>query len=493
MKKRALNRLASTPWPIRRSSIPDALRVLLMEDDHGDGHEVEPVEPDHAGQVAILPFHGIVLQHPDQGWGRAVYTEWWGQTFDELVADPNISAIVATFDSPGGIVYGVQELADKVFEARGSKPMVAVANSQAASAALWIATAFPELYVTPGGEVGSHGVWTMHEDISGMLEEWGVNITLISAGEHKVEGNPFEPLDDEARAELQRGVDEVFETFTAALARNRGVSTEKVLSDFGQGRMFSASRAVEVGLADGVRTVDSVVLELSGGIAPPAPEPEPVDDDEPALEPRAAADGAAESRNLAAAMGAEVRAVADGGEEVLEGTGLRYGSLSRDMGGWQEVFEDGAFAESIAQDDLRVIWQHDPKCVFGRVRAGTARIWEEGGIQYRATPPEAQWARDAMASIRRGDVDQNSFRFIARKQRWERRDGIDTRVILEATLIEVGPQTNPAYEDTSVAVTGLAAWQESPTRAAAIAEEQAAAAASREIYERRGRLHEMTL
>lgn len=488
--KHKLNRLLTTaPWPIRRTSIPEAVRILMMDGDGEAEREPEPIEPQEAGRVAILPFHGVVLQHPGQGYGGVVYTEWWGQVFDELVADPDVTAIVATFDSPGGIVYGVQELADKIFAARGLKPMVAVANSQAASAALWVATAFPELNVTPGGEIGSHGVWTMHEDISGMLEEWGINITLISAGEHKVEGNPFEPLDDEARAELQRGVDEVFEAFTAALARNRGVSTDTVLSDFGQGRMFSAARAVAAGLADGVRTLDDIVMELSGGIAPEPPEVDPRDDE---AEDRAASTGV-ESRNLSAALGSEARAVTEADGERLEGVGLRYGSLSRDMGGWQEVFEEGAFAESIARDDTRVIWQHDPKCVFGRVRAGTARIWEDGGVQYSATPPDAQWARDAMASIRRGDVDQNSFRFIAEQQRWERRDGVDTRVISKATLIEVGPQTNPAYEDTTVAVAGLAAWKDSPVRAAALAEEEAAAAPGREIYERRQRLREMTL
>lgn len=149
----------------------------------------------------------------------------------------------------------------------------------------------------------------------------------------------------------------------------------------------------------------------------------------------------------------EVRAAGEEGK--LQGVGLRYGSLSVDMGNWRELFESGAFDESLKEDDIRVIWQHDNRYVFGRVRADTARIWsDDEALQYEATPPDAGWARDAMESIRRGDVNQNSFGFTVPEGGDEimEQDGGIVRVVKRARLVEIGPQTRPAYTDTEVIV-----------------------------------------
>ena len=148
-------------------------------------------------------------------------------------------------------------------------------------------------------------------------------------------------------------------------------------------------------------------------------------------------------------------------DKEVVGTALRYNSWSRDLGGFRERFAPGAFAESLAQDDTRVVWQHDNKYVFGRVQAKTATIYEDAdGLHYRATPPDAQWAKDATESIRRGDVTQNSFSFSIpeprdKNQHWEKRDGMVWRTVLKGSLNEVGPQTNPAYTDTTVAMRSM--------------------------------------
>jgi uncharacterized protein len=157
----------------------------------------------------------------------------------------------------------------------------------------------------------------------------------------------------------------------------------------------------------------------------------------------------------------EVRAEGDEGP-VLSGVAVNFGSLSLDLGGFREEFAPGAFADTLESDDIRVVWQHDNSFVFGRVRAGTARVWEDdGALRYTATPPEAQWAKDAMESIKRGDVDQNSFAFMAVDEKWEKRDSEMVRIVTRAKLFEVGPQTMPAYPDTSVAVRSMEQWRDS--------------------------------
>lgn len=150
-----------------------------------------------------------------------------------------------------------------------------------------------------------------------------------------------------------------------------------------------------------------------------------------------------------------VRENKDGTMPTIEGVAVKWGSLSEDLGGWRERFIQGAFRDSLGVDDVRVVWQHDTAKVFGRMRKNTAEIWEDDvGLRFSAEPPDAQWARDAIEAIRREDVSQNSFRF------WiEDRDtdmqfleerGQLVREVLKARLVEVGPQTLPAYPDTEV-------------------------------------------
>ena len=87
--------------------------------------------------------------------------------------------------------------------------------------------------------------------------------TLVSAGKFKVEGNPFEPLADEARGELQARVERVYADFVSAVARGRGVSAEAVRSGYGQGRVAGAKQAVALGLADRVDTLEGTIARLS--------------------------------------------------------------------------------------------------------------------------------------------------------------------------------------------------------------------------------------
>jgi ClpP class serine protease len=110
-----------------------------------------------------------------------------------MLADDSINKIVLDIDSPGGSSYGVAELFNEIYGARGQKPIVAIANSLAASAAYWIGSAADRFLVTPGGLVGSIGVYSVHQDISKMAEKAGVKTTFISAGKHKVEGTSSSP------------------------------------------------------------------------------------------------------------------------------------------------------------------------------------------------------------------------------------------------------------------------------------------------------------
>ncbi len=215
--------------------------------------------PKVQGRIAIVPVHGVLTKRG--GW-FGTSTDAVGRAVSEAAQSSHIVGIVLDVDSPGGSSMGTPEMSDVIFAAREAKPIVAVANPMAASAGIWAASSASKLFVTPSGEAGSVGVWSMHVDYSKLLENEGIEVNFISAGKYKVEGNPYEPLTDEARAEFQRSVDEVHSQFVGAMARNRGVSRMQVRSDFGEGRMLESDRAVAAGMADGVRTLDSVLSSM---------------------------------------------------------------------------------------------------------------------------------------------------------------------------------------------------------------------------------------
>lgn len=219
------------------------------------------------GNVAVLPLHGLISHRiymvDDISGDGGTSTERFTRDFQRAMSDTNVGAVVLDVDSPGGSVHGVEELGDVIFSARGQKPVVAVANAWAASAAYWLASQADELVVTPSGEVGSIGVIAAHDDLSARAEQMGIKRTFVTAGRFKAEGNEFEPLADEARDYLQQRVNDYYAAFTKAVARGRGVKQSVVESErFGEGRMVGAQAAVAAGMADRVGTLQGEIDRL---------------------------------------------------------------------------------------------------------------------------------------------------------------------------------------------------------------------------------------
>jgi signal peptide peptidase SppA len=169
---------------------------------------------------------------------------------------------VLDIDSPGGSIAGITELAAEIRSARGAKPIVAVANTLAASAAYWLGSQADQFVVTPSGHVGSIGVYAVHQDVSKMLDEAGVKMTIVSAGPHKTEGNEFEPLTDEARAEIQARVDASYDQFVEDVAAGRNVPVATVRADFGGGRVLTARDALKAGMVDRVETLAQTIQRV---------------------------------------------------------------------------------------------------------------------------------------------------------------------------------------------------------------------------------------
>lgn len=269
-----------TPWAI----LPERLAIILdLMNFRAQGGRLtteqitervgaaRPAISQRAGAIAVLPLFGLISQRMNMmtATSGGTSTEMFGKQFSQAMADPQVGAIVIDVDSPGGTVQGVDELADQIFAARGRKPVVAVANSLAASAAYWIATAADEIVVTPSGEVGSIGVMAAHQDQSKCDEAMGVKTTLISAGKFKTEGNPFEPLTAEARDYTQARVNDYYQMFVKAVARDRGVGIDAVRNGFGEGRVVGAKQALSLGMADRIGTLDETLARMARELKQP--------------------------------------------------------------------------------------------------------------------------------------------------------------------------------------------------------------------------------
>jgi signal peptide peptidase SppA len=218
------------------------------------------------GSVAVIPIYGVLSQRLNlmSALSGGTSVEQLTSQFRSALADPDVAAIVFDIDSPGGAVDGIEEFATEIREARGQKPISAVANTMAASAAYWLASQADEVIVTPSGSVGSIGILAVHQDFSQANEKAGVKTTVITAGKYKAEGHEDLPLSDEAVAYVQGQADEFYAMFVGAVAEGRGVSEEKVRgADFGEGRMLLARAAKASGMVDRIETLDAVIARLA--------------------------------------------------------------------------------------------------------------------------------------------------------------------------------------------------------------------------------------
>jgi len=282
-----------TPWAIAHDKVTEILDVLLMR---VDGHRLSAEEihlrvgeamGQHAeriegaasvtrargGGVAVVPIMGTIFHRMAESMDESSGGTSTGRIRDSLrqaVAMPDIGTILLDVHSPGGTVPGVGELADDIFKAREAKRIVALADSQMASAAYWIASQANEIVAIPSASVGSIGVFGVHEDLSERAKQLGIKVTMISAGKYKMEGNPFEPLSEAATARFQTLVDAAYDSFVDAVARGRGVSSSTVRTGFGQGRALMAKEAKEAGLIDRIATREETIVRLTRKLSPAA-------------------------------------------------------------------------------------------------------------------------------------------------------------------------------------------------------------------------------
>ena len=185
---------------------------------------------------------------------------------------------------------------------------------------------------------------------------------------------------------------------------------------------------------------------------------------------------------ILADLGVEERAEGDAAKPVIVGYAAVFNTPT-DIGGYfREQIRSGAFGPALSGSDVHALFNHDDNVVLGRMKAGTLRLAEDAkGLRVEIDPPDTQDARDLMAKMKRGDIDQMSFAFTMRggKQEWDESEDPPMRTIVQVgELYDVSVVTRGAYPTTEVGIRSLDGARKERR-------EHDAAAASRRVAERR--------
>ncbi|MEM7422082.1 MAG: S49 family peptidase [Pseudomonadota bacterium] len=228
-------------------------------------HEIAPYEM--LDGVAIIPVRGLLVKdHPFIGscWATGYAQIRWQISL--ALADDRVGSIVLWIETGGGYVDGLFDLTPWIREAREIKPIYSIVDGCACSAGYAIAATAHSIVCGAHAAIGSIGVLCVHWDFSKLLDEWGVHPTLLFAGAHKVDGNPFQPLPDEVATTIRGELEEMRQVFAADVAagRNGALTVEAALGTEAQvyGTPSRVETALTIGLIDAIATPDEALSTL---------------------------------------------------------------------------------------------------------------------------------------------------------------------------------------------------------------------------------------
>jgi signal peptide peptidase SppA len=275
--------------------------------------------------ILLIPVRGVLLNDfPYAFYDLATGYEYITEAFKRGMDDSNVKGIALVIDSPGGMVAGCFGCVDKMYARRGEKPVRAYASESAYSAAYAIFSVAEHGTVARTGGVGSIGVVTAHMDLSKALEDFGIKITFIFAGKHKVDGNAYEPLPADVKARIQTRIDELYGIFVQTVARNRGLDEQAVRDT--EALTFTASESLSNGLADEIGELDDALAAFAADLSNPQGDEEMSTQDSSAGSNQAAIDQAVAAANATAATEREA-AVATARTEAVTAERTRIAAI----------------------------------------------------------------------------------------------------------------------------------------------------------------------
>lgn len=273
----ALELALEAPWAITEEALRNILAVASRENPSPEaiaaklGRELDNTQRTTIRDgVATIPVTGPLFRYANlfTAISGATSMEVLGRDITTALEAPEIDAILLDINSPGGMVDGISELADLVFDARGTKSLIAFVSFQGASGAYWLASAADEIVVSDTAIVGNLGVRFTYLDETKALAMAGLReIEIISS---QTPRKAMDPAKRDGRAQVQEMADHLAEVFLSKVARNRKVPLETVLNDYGQGGVFVGQAAVDAHVANRSETYETLHAELVDSAKPTA-------------------------------------------------------------------------------------------------------------------------------------------------------------------------------------------------------------------------------
>lgn len=247
-------------WSVPVEALADV--KASMEEDFDDESQLEART---FGRVGVLRIDGLIQQRSVSGLRTGgVTAASIGSLFFDMQANPSIGSTVLRFDSRGGAMGGIAELSQRIFQARGRKPVIAFTDGALSGAAYALAAAADEIVASPSADsIGGIGIVHVHSEVSDQLRKLGIAITIIKSAPNKAEGNRLEPLREETRKLYQGRVDMAHANLVHAIAQFRNTTAQVVHQSYGKGRVHLASDALDVGMVDRIETFQQLIQRLS--------------------------------------------------------------------------------------------------------------------------------------------------------------------------------------------------------------------------------------
>ena len=256
--------LYNAPLMYERGRLDALLSIPISEAPTAGFYRWHDEDEDLAVQDGVATIK-VVGPLRKTNWSLSRSYEGIQKNIEKALGQESVRGILLDIDSGGGSVDGVFDLSDFIFEARERKPIWAIADDFAASAAYAIGSAASRMYLSRTAGVGSVGVIANHVEFSKMDERHGVKITTIFSGDRKNDFSDSEPLNSTAKQLLQEEVDRLRGIFAAGVARNRGLSVDAVMGT--EAALYRADAAVEVGFADGVQSAAETISQFKSALA----------------------------------------------------------------------------------------------------------------------------------------------------------------------------------------------------------------------------------
>ena len=271
------SRLYGTPLLIARPKLEVILGVVARKL-AGDALATPPPTNVDAGMagglqfqdgIAILPVLGTLVRRASYIGAASGLTSYHDieAMAEAAFADPEVRAVLLEIDSSGGEAGGVFDLAQRLRQLAqtSGKPLWAIADEAALSAAYAIACAADRLWLTRTAEVGSIGVVAVHVDESVADAKAGMSYTFLHAGAHKVDGHPHAPLPAPVAADIQADIEQLHDQFIALVAGFRRLTPEAIRDT--EARVYRGEAALQAGLADQIGTRAEAITALQHQLA----------------------------------------------------------------------------------------------------------------------------------------------------------------------------------------------------------------------------------